>query len=255
MRIYCLLLLIGIAGPVFSQSDFAVTSKGDTLKGEVKILSYGPNDQLQVRLNNKKKVYSSTEIITVFDGGIFYKTVKLGGHYKYMKLLKSGFLSLYAFRMQNQTNYDGRYLLMRDGRGLEVPNLSFKKGLSNFLENCPSVSEAVKNGVLGKSDVELIVDRYNNCVIAKTEKEQVEIKVAKAQAASSRPIDELIKQVTAAADFDTKQDALDLLNDLNGKTYRDEVLPNYLVKGLRASLQSQPLLAEELEKILAKAKK
>ncbi|MFM8849925.1 MAG: hypothetical protein ACKOE5_05985, partial [Cytophagales bacterium] len=60
--------------------------------------------------------------------------------------------------------------------------------------------------------------------------------------------------VEESPDFANKKDALDLLKDLSGKVYRDEILPNYLLKELRANLKDQPTFAEELEKILAKAK-
>lgn len=72
---------------------------------------------------------------------------------------------------------------------------------------------------------------------------------------NTKSVDEFIKQVEAAPDFEAKKDAIDLLKDLSGKVYRDEILPNYLMKELRASLKDQPAFAEELEKILAKTKK
>ena len=255
MKITSLFILLFASISLAAQTDYAITSKGDTLKGEVKILAYDLNDQVQIHINTKKKVYTSTEILTVFDEGILFKTVKFDGRFKYMQLLKSGFLSLYGFRMPNQTGYDGRYLLMRDGRGLEVPNLTFKKSLSNFLKDCPTVDDRIKSGDLGRKDMDKIIDEFNNCLQFKTEKRNTEIPASTVILDNTKSVDEFIKQVEAAPDFATKKDAIDLLKDLSGKVYRDEIPPNYLLKELRASFKDLPAFAEELEKILAKTKK
>jgi hypothetical protein len=254
-QIIYLISFVLLAVETLAQTDYAITSKGDTLKGEVKILAYDLNDQVQIHVNKKKKIYTSTEILTVFDEGVLFKTVKFDGRFKYMQLLKSGFLSLYGFRMPNQTGYDGRYLLMRDGRGLEVPNLTFKKSLSKFLEDCPTVSERVKNGDLGRKEIDKIIDEFNSCLQFKTEKRNTEIPASTLILDNTKSVDEFIKQVEAAPDFATKKDAIDLLKDLSGKVYRDEIPPNYLLKELRASFKDLPAFSEELEKILAKTKK
>jgi hypothetical protein len=255
MKSICLLIFSVFAISAFSQTDYAITSKGDTLKGEVKILAYDLNDQVQVQVNKKKKVYASTEVLTVFDEGVLYKTVKFDNRFKYMQLIKPGFLSLYGFRPANQTGYDGRYLLMRDGRGMEMPNLTFKKSLSVFLKDCATVSEAVKNGEMGRKDIDKIIEGYNTCLQFKTDKRTSEVPASNVILESTKTVDEFIKQVEAAPDFVAKKDALDLLKDLSGKVYRDEILPNYLVKELRTSFKDQPAFAEELEKILANTKK
>lgn len=237
-----------------SQTDFAVTAKGDTLRGDVKILPSDLADQVQVKINKKKKVYLCTEVITVVQDGVVYKTVKFDNRFRYMTILKNGFLSLYGFRMPQQTSYDGRYLQMRDGRGLEMPNLTFKRSLSKFLEDCPAVSERVKSGDLGRNDIDKIIDEFNTCLQFKTTKRNVDVPASTAILSNTQEVDNLIKKVEESPDFANKKDALDLLKDLSGKVYRDEILPNYLLKELRANLKDQPTFAEELEKILAKAK-
>lgn len=247
-------LVFFAASSCWAQTDYAVTAKGDTLRGDVKILPSDLADQVQVRVNKKKKVYLCTEVITVVQDGIVYKTVKFDNRFRYMTLLKNGFLSLYGFRMPQQTSYDGRYLQMRDGRGLELPNLTFKRSLSKFLDDCPAVGERVKSGDLGRNDIDKIIDEYNTCLQFKTTKRNVDVPASTAILSNTQEVDDFIKKVEESADFANKKDALDLLKDLSGKVYRDEILPNYLLKELRANLKDQPTFAEELEKILAKAK-
>jgi hypothetical protein len=252
---YILLLLIFVTSIGRAQTDYAVTAKGDTLRGDVKILPSDLADQVQVKINKKKKILLCTEAITVVQDGILYKTVKFDNRFCYMTLLKDGFLSLYGFRMPQQTSYDGRYLQTRDGRGLEMPNLTFKRSLAKFLEDCPTVSERIKNGGLVKSEIDKIIDEYNNCLQFKTKKRNTETAVTSEILTNTQVVDSLIQKVEISPDFDTKKDALDLLKDLSGKIYRDEILPNYLIKELRANLKNQPQFSEALEKIFAKAKK
>ncbi|MFM7487052.1 MAG: hypothetical protein ACKO13_09040, partial [Cytophagales bacterium] len=63
-------LVFFAASSCWAQTDYAVTAKGDTLRGDVKILPSDLADQVQVRVNKKKKVYLSTEVITVVQNGI-----------------------------------------------------------------------------------------------------------------------------------------------------------------------------------------
>ena len=107
-------VLLAFAGSfsLFAQSDYAVTSKGDTLKGATKILTYDLLDRVQVKVNKKKKIYTALEVKAVFVDGVVYHTVKYDNGFRYMKLIKPGFLSLYGFRQLNQSAYDGQFLVM-----------------------------------------------------------------------------------------------------------------------------------------------
>ena len=130
-NLFALVLTLSSSACCFAQTDYAITAKGDSLRGDVKILPSDLSDQVQIKINKKKKVYLCTEVITVVQEGIFYKTVKFDNRFRYMTLLKNGFLSLYGFRMPQQTTYDGRYLQMRDGRGLEIDRKSTRLNSSH----------------------------------------------------------------------------------------------------------------------------
>jgi hypothetical protein len=253
--LFSLLLTLGTIS-LFSQADYAVTSKGDTLRGKAKLLTYDILDRVQVTIDKKKKVYTALEVKTLFTDGVTYHTVKYDKGYRYMKLLKSGFLSLYGFRLPNQSSYDGQYLLKKDGTGMEIPNLTFKKSMANFLSGCDEVESRIKNGDLGRRDIDQIIDRYNSCLQFKTEKkieavpEPTPIESEKMVAVNS-----LISKVEATAEFSNKTDVLDLLKDLRSKVGRNELLPNYLTKDIKNYLGTQPTFTEDLEKLFVLLKK
>jgi hypothetical protein len=237
---------------VFGQSDYAITSKGDTLHGRVKILTYDVMDRVQVTVDKKKKIYTALEVKSVVADGITYHTIKYDKGYRYMKLIKSGFLSLYGFRMPNQSTYDGQFLFKKDGTGMEIPNLTFKKSMTNFMEGCDEVQDRIKSGDLGRRDIDQIIDRYNSCLQFKTEKKIEAIpQPTPVESEKMVAINSLISKVETAADFTNKTDVLDLLKDLRSKVGRSEILPNYLTKDIKNYLGVQPEFTEDIDKLLA----
>ncbi|MCX8489639.1 MAG: hypothetical protein ORN54_01070, partial [Cyclobacteriaceae bacterium] len=246
------LFILLLSTQIFSQSDYAVTSKGDTLRGATKILTYDLIDRVQVKINNKKNVYTALEVKAIFVDGVIYHTVKYDKGYRYMKLIKPGFLSLYGFRQPNQPAYDGQFLVMKNGTSIEVPNLTFKKSMANFLSDCAEVAERIKSGDLGKRDMDQIIDRYNSCLQFKTEQKIEIIPAPTALETEKRvAVNTMISKVEASADFAEKADVFDLLKDLRSKVGRNEILPNYLIKDIKKYLGGQPQFGEDLEKLLA----
>jgi hypothetical protein len=166
-----------------------------------------------------------------------------------MQVLKSGYLSLYAFNFPNQYLFDGRYMVKLDGTAMEMPNISFKKIMANFLEDCGEVSERIKKGELGKSDILTIIDEYNICV--------AKLKPASNAITTS---EELIALQNLSAkvkelNFDTKEDALDILKDMQSKLEKKEKVSNYLIGGLETALKDQSTLTEDLTKLTDLLKK
>jgi len=258
MKLIFVILFISATTLTFGQSDYAIKLKGDTLKGRVKILTYDKLDRVQVVTEDNKKNYSALEIRTLRIAGITYHTVKYDNGFRYMKLIKEGFLSLYGFRMPNQSTYDGFYFLKKDGSGLEMPNLTFKKSLSNFLAECPEVNDRIKSGDLGRKDIDMIVDRYNSCLQFKTERRVDEPKISAVTEAESEKmiaVNAIITKAEAATNLENKSDIIDLLKDLRAKIARNEILPNYILKDIKNQLGQNPEFAADVEKLMSLVKK
>ena len=144
-RLFITAFIVFISRASFGQ-DYVVTIQGDSLKGDVKALTYSAEKKVQITEPGKKKViYPFFKVKSFSLDGEIYEPVKGPNGYTFMKIIKAGFLSLYAFQQENQTSYDGLYLAKKDGSGMEVPNLTFKKGMKNFLEDCPAVAEKIGN--------------------------------------------------------------------------------------------------------------
>ena len=236
-----------------AQSGYLVTTKGDTVKGEIKILSYDLIDRVQLTDLGKKTIFSAMQLLSIGIDKTVYQPVRYENTIRFMKLLKGGFLSYYAYNTSGQNSWDGRYLTKKDGTGMEVPNLSFKKTIARYLSECAEVKTRLEKGDLSRKDIEQIVDLYNTCLHTKED-------------VASRPpittfdtdkvlaVNNLIAKVEKE-NFVTKKDALDALKDVQSKVSKNETVPNYLMDGLKSFLSDTPSLSKDLESLLALLKK
>jgi hypothetical protein len=232
------LLVIGIfiiSRASLCQSNFVITAKGDTLYGDVKILSYDLVDRVQLIADKKKKSFTALEAKAVFLNNVMYHSVRHDSRYHFMLLKQSGYLSLYGFRLDNQITYDGRLLVKRDGEAMEVPNLTFKKMMQEFLKDCMSVSDKIKNGELSKKDMDTIINLYNTCIEENT-KLAAQVQASSSTSNLATPAIENIKYKIENSSLSSKQDVLDLVNDIETKLKGSQPLPNYLLDGLKGYL-------------------
>ena len=250
-----LVILLMIVYQCTKAQDYLVTAKGDTITGQLKPLTYGPEKKVQVIAADKKKTsYSILQLKSYHYKGETYHPVKTATGYAFMKLLKPGYLSLYAFQQENQVAYDGLYLVKRDGSSMEVPNLSFKKMMERFLEDCSDVATKIDAGELGKKDINQIVDEYNGCIQARTIDHGQIIVQSKEQTRKAEPWDVLEQKVKAKEEFAGKNDAVEMITEIRNKIKRGEKIPNFMIEGLKSSLQGTDL-SSDLENALAELNK
>jgi len=230
--------------------DYVVTVTGDTLRGTVKPFNFGEGRKVVVTDAQKNKTTVPIFKTRMYSlKGEIFKPVRMETGYQYMKLLKPGYLSLYAFIPGQQSTYDGRYLLKADGQGMEVPNLSFKKMMGNFLTSCPDLVAKVDNGELGKRDLDKIIDEFNLCV---QNHSYVQATVADKKTPALKPTtewDSLEEKIKSHADFEGKADALEMVTEIKNKVRRSEKIPNFLTEGLSNTLAPTEL-KDEVSKIL-----
>ena len=248
--VHILLILVFLLAYQCTQAqDYAVTIRGDTLRGDVRLINYGSDRKVQIQIEGRKKeiVPLVQTRLVVFDGEE-YRPQKGPEGYAYMKIIKDGFLSVYAFQQKSQVTYDGLLLAKRDGSTMEVPNLNFKKAMKRFLEDCPIIANQIETGDLGRKDLDKIVDGYNACY----DKPAVANSPSPAPESASKPASdpavtrfgELEEKVRRQNDLAAKQDALDMITEIRNKLSKNEKVPNFLIEGLRSSLKDTPLNAD-----------
>jgi hypothetical protein len=235
-----------------SAQDYVVTITGDTIHGKVKYFNNtgvkytAATNAKYVQItadNGKKSTHEVLETIGFRMKDEIYHTIKFEQSYTFMKLLKSGYLNLYSYQLANQTTWDGRYFVKKDGGLLDVPNLGFKKRVTKFLADCPDVVAKVEAGDLSRANLSDLVDQYNSCIHGKSNPVKSPAVAAWA---------DLQAAVKALPDFDKKADALEMIQDILGKVARKENVPSFLMSGLKDSLKDQSTVADALDKALGK---
>lgn len=260
--LFNVLLFSFLSSTAFAQ-DYVVTHRNDTLRGKIKMYNSGVDRKVQVSTADKKK--TSVPVFQVksitLDNNI-YHPVKRASGYEFMKLVKSGYLSIYAYQMPSQSTFDGMLLTKRDGTSLEVPNLNFKKSMKKYLEECPETAAKIDDGTLARKDLHLIVDHYNECIHNNTEKSAPQseqppvsstLQVPDNATATLSAWTQLAERVKALDDFAGRSDALDMITEINAKLSRREKVPNFLIEGLKGSLKEKGV-DEELNTALAEIK-
>lgn len=230
--------------------DYVLTAKGDSIPGQVKPLAFGIEKKVQVTdASKKKQTLAIFQVKEYHFKGDTYRPIKGPDGYSFMKLIKDGYLSLYYYQLPNQVTYDGTYMQKLDGKGTDVPNLGFKKAMKNFLKDCDAVVDGIESGELTKRNLNEIIDQYNNCIQNNTVTKEKAVAVRVEQKKTMGPWDVLEEKVKSETDFDGKQNALDMIQEIKGKISRSEKIPNFLIDGLKSSL-SQDTLKEALENAL-----
>jgi len=240
----CLCLLLVTFSSGFGQ-DYVVTIKGDTLRGKVKTVMFGPDKKVMVTGADKKKTTVSLFQTKAYSlKGETYHPVKGDKGYTFMKLIKPGYLSLYGFQLENQTSFDGLYLLKKDGHGVEVPNLTFRKTMTKFLSDSPEVTAKIEDGTLGKKELDEIIDSYNNYIESKSKSQQQAIAIKKEQLKGAGEWDAFEEKVKSQAEFEGKSTALEMIGEIKNKVKNSEKIPNFLSEGLKGLLQNTPFKGE-----------
>jgi hypothetical protein len=240
-----LFLLLMLVYQCAGAQDFLITTRGDSVAGETRLLMHSSEKKVVITDTEKKKTtYSIFQIRKFSSRNEMYVPVRTTTGYTFMKVVKPGYLSLLNYQLENQVVFQGEYLLRQDGQGMEVPNLAFKKNIAKFLADCPEVVQRIEAGELGKSKIELIVDEYNTCV-AKRTAQQMQASVEQTAVQDKLSVwNSLESKIKAKEEFAGKQDALEMVAEIKSKINRNEKVPGFIIEGLRSSLAEAQLSDE-----------
>jgi len=246
-----LFALMMLAAQCSHAQDYVVLNTGDTLRGVLRPMTFGPEKKLQVVTPDKKKTLLQLYRIRTFSiKDQLFEPVKYEEQYLFMKVLRSGYLTLYGYQLQNQATYDGLFLKRRDAPGIDVPNLGFKKRVVAYLNDCEDVKQKLESGEFAKKDINEIVDAYNACVNSRTTQKIQVVQAEEAQLKKINVWDALESKINEKGEFQGKKDALDMITEIRGKIKRNEKVPNFMIEGLKASLTGAGL-QEDLDKALS----
>jgi hypothetical protein len=245
------LLLTTIVLLSFSASfgqDYLITIRSDTLRGDLKLMSYDLLDRVQLAQGKKKTTYTALQVRRVVLKGEEFAPVKYENGVRMMKVIESGIISLYAYRGPQQGGYDTKILFKVGRNAMDVPNMGFKKIVGDMTKECPDVSEKVDNGELSRTDIEKIVTDYNKCAGARNQE-----KLAAAMPKQTTPATDLVdrlKTKVSESDLSNKNDVNDLLSSIGDRLKKNEPIPAYMKEGLKGYLGSREDLKSDMNELL-----
>lgn len=212
--------------------DQLVLASGDTLSGKIEILL--PSrlyEEIMFENDEGKQRYKAFQFVSFIDDGTPYRTVKFGDKYRVMEVKLDGYLSLLRYRTDEAFAFNAQFLSKRGAEGIEVPNFTFKKSMSKFLDDCGPIQEALEAGQYRKKDIEDLVVAYNDCMAAKTENRMEEYR-EKDILEKSMPLIDEFANVKKQSEKMGDEELTNMLDDVILKLKSAEPVPNYLKNAL-----------------------
>lgn len=244
----CLLLLLSLVYVPVQAQDYLVTTRKDTLRGKLSLMSFEKVDKAMLSVNKKKTDYPAYSVLFIYMDSTKYVPVRTVDAFRFMKLSKSGMVSLCFARQSAGTPYNIPYLVKKSGESMEVNALRFKRTISNFLAECSWLKDKIEEEELGRDDLEKIIDTYNTCL-----EQQSTVAFLASEDPKLSALNSFNKKL--GEDTTVPEDAKEILKDLYIKVKDGKPVPTYLSEGLRQSLKDFPAYQEDLEKLLAILKK
>ncbi len=162
-----ILIFSMVIGEAYAQDDYVVTRVGDTIIGSI-IIHQNSNsniDQLSLDIkDSKRRHFKATDLRSFWSDSKLFRIVKYMGRYQFMEVQMDGYLSLLRFRAKGEVLYNGKLLHKLDGSQLEVPRLSFRKLMVNFLTECPNVVHKLEEKEYKLSNLKTVIEEYNVCI-------------------------------------------------------------------------------------------
>jgi len=242
------LLLVSCANILYSQ-DYIVTLQYDTLYGEVELLL--PSDtyeELSFSNDDGKRRLKAYQILAASEDSVIYKPVKHAGKYRFMEEVIEGYLGLYMFRLDGSFDFGAQYLLKKTRDGLEVPNFSFRKLVTDFLSDCESVMKKIEDRTYRKADLNQIVNEYNACINAVETPADKETIMAEGDASKV----ELIQAIRTKLGSEINGELKILLNDIESKIKKNQKVPGYLIGALKDQTEALDKVNEEVTQLVEK---
>lgn len=230
----------------FAQDTIQLTS-GEVLNGTISIDLPTPGfERVSIKTDDGKLKFKAHEFISFVYNDEKYVPVKYNGMYRIMRVVSEGYLSLYYFREDESYDFGTKYLYKQDGNGELVPNFSFKKIMTEFLNDCPSVVSGLENNEYKKNKLDEIVSAYNACIDSNTLKSKLNVKeVVNTENPAIRLIDSLMMKLEGE-----NMELTTLLKDIQTKVVQDQPVPGYLKSALKEQTSGMEDIKAEVEKLL-----
>lgn len=248
MRILFFSILVLFTTASYAQ-DYVITVQKDTIYGDVEILLPDQfNEELSVTVDGDKKRLKSFQILEAYTDSTIYHPAKVQNKYRILELIEGGYLSLYLYRADESYDFNTSYLLKSTTEGMIVPNISFRKRVTDFVSECPEVVAKLEDKTYKKNDLGQIVKDYNICLEQQTQKKfsEQDPTINESDKSTLNLVLGIQQKLNSSADDELNT----LLNDIKQKVKSGGAVPGYLISALKEQTKSIDSIKNEVEQLL-----
>tara|TARA_R110000796_G_scaffold252627_1_gene388926 strand:- start:7274 stop:8056 length:783 start_codon:yes stop_codon:yes gene_type:complete len=259
MKRYLSIFTLSILSFSATGQDILTKLSGETMTGDVQLLANSDGMPYAVVKNGRDK--ETVELFSIKDISIpefgLIKPIKIGEQYRFGLIVSEDYLSVYKYSTSNRMDDFGMIALQKfGGAAFALPGIvGFKKLMSDYLSDCPEVSDKIDEKELKRNDIDQIVKDYNGCIALKNSVEQKPISYYQASASK---IPE--SKQTMLKDFETllkysekvedKDSVTDMFSDFSSKLNKGEKVPEYLINAIKNAIKNDEKLMELMNKII-----
>ena len=270
-----------------AQDQYIVKLNGDTIRGKLQINPLRDNTTTMYfkhQDGSKENIRHIRASYAYYDEEFQFRSIPFNNQRLFMQIVKEDKnLSYYHYIHKRDNSIATTKILAKpNGEATELSALSFRKQVSEFLDDCPQIKVKIDAKLYKYKDIDQLFEDYNKCDIqvvlaSSVEQNDPDVKpeavtgttsvaaVSTTQSSSSKvpenskkqdklnQVDAFRKYVRELDDFEHARDVLEWLTDVEYRVSQDREVPNYLWNSLNAmtgnnqDLQKQ---AAELKRVL-----
>lgn len=260
------LTLIFCISATYAQDDqYIVKLNGDTIRGKLQINPLRDNSTsmfFKHEDGTKENIRPIRVSYVFYDNETRFRSIPFYNQRLFMQIVKEDRnLSYYHYINKRDNSVSTNKILAKpNGDAIELSALSFKKNISEFLDDCPGVVAKIESRQYKYKDLDLILEEYNNCQVHTTVASSVNknapvetgdpaesvaatetaigsgvsAKTSGSENVKLAQIDDFRKYVRELDDFEHSRDVLEWLTDVEYRVSQNREIPNYLWNSLSA---------------------
>ena len=179
MKQLLILSLLILSSPLIAQNDFVVISSGDTIYGKITFpISDNFVENISVKGRSGTRKIGANFIQHCRYKQDDYKSILHDGRYRIMKVIEPGYLSYLTFRPDGEYEFSTKFLYKITGEAMQVSSIGFRGFITNFLEECPQITQAVEDKKYGLKNLDELVAAYNSLCLREVRQDVISTNIS-----------------------------------------------------------------------------
>lgn len=278
MQFILAIILYFTVATLDAQDQYIVKLNGDTIRGKLLINPMRDNTQsiyFRHPDGSKENLRPIRVSYVYYDEEYQFRSIPFYNQRLFMQVVKEDRnLSYYHYIHKRDNSVATTKIFAKpNGDALELSAITFKKQVSEFLDDCPQVNARIEAKEYKYKDIDQLFEDYNNCDIQTVSASSTRVAATQTTPAATSTtavmetgdnanpgssgaattkkqeklaqVDVFRKYVREMDDFEHARDVLEWLTDIEYRVSQDREIPNYLWNSLDAMTAGNDDLQEQ----------